>query len=92
MTWATFIIGLIGPLATRLLLSLGLSLVTITGVTVTVNALRDTLVSSLGGTAMDSLQLAGLFGFWTCIGMVLGSVSFVLAFNSAKGFIALAKT
>lgn len=92
MTWATFLVSLVGPLASRLLVSLGLSLVTLTGVTVTVNSLRDTLVSSLNGMALESLQLAGLFGLWTCFGMVLGSVSFVLAFNSAKGFIALAKT
>lgn len=92
MPLATFLIGLVGPLAARLLTALGLTLVTMTGAVVAVGQLRDLALSNLNGMGSDTLQLAGLFGVWNALGMVFGTLTFVITWHSTRGFIGLAKS
>ncbi len=92
MTIAAFLLSLVGPMLARILLSLGVSLLTLTGLTVTTALLKQTMINNLGNVPGDGLQLAGLFGIWTCVGLALGSITFVVSWKAASGFMTLAKT
>jgi len=91
MNLATFLLGLVGPLAARFLVSMGLGLVTMVGLDAAASSLKSTMLTNLHGLPATALQLGGLFGLWECMGYVLGAVTFVITWNAAKGFWALAK-
>lgn len=82
---------MVGPLAARLLTALGVSLVSIGGLVAATTALKAAITQSLGSIPGDALQLLGLFGIWTCLGLVFGCITFVLTWRQTTGFIALAK-
>lgn len=92
MTIATWLVAMVGPLLARLLVALGVTLVTITGATVAVTTLADQVKGSIGGLPSDALQLGGLLGCWQAIGIMLGAITFILTFKAASGFMSLAKT
>jgi hypothetical protein len=68
MTIAAFLVAMVGPLLARMLTALGVSLITITGLVATAATLKTLMISNLNAVPMDGLELAGLFGVWTCIG------------------------
>jgi hypothetical protein len=92
VTLAAFIVGLVGPLLTRILLSLGLSLVTVTGLTVAATALKSSITGYVNTLPLVVIQLGGLLGIWQSIGLMFGFVTFVITWRSTTGFIALAKS
>ena len=91
MGFAAFLVAMVGPMVARMIAALGVSLVTISGLVATTALLKSTMVSQLASLPGDGLELAGLFGIWTCMGMVLGSITFVVTWRGTTGFIALAK-
>lgn len=91
MNLAAFLVGMVGPLAARLLVASGLSLVSVAGLAAAVTALKSTLTSSISQLPAAVLQLGGLFGIWECFGIVLGAVAFVVSWQSTRGFWMLAK-
>lgn len=91
MNLFSFIIALVGPVMTRILASLGLSLVSVAGMAGAVTALRSYIVTNASAAPSDGLMLAGLLGLWECLAIILAGVSFVVAWNSSAGFWKLAK-
>lgn len=91
MSWATFLIGLVGPLTARVLASLGLSLVSMAGLTAALVTLKGMVHDNLASLPADTLQLGGLFGLWYCIGIWLGAVTFCVTWASTKGVWTLGK-
>jgi hypothetical protein len=78
---------LIGPLAMRVLLAMGISFVTYKGAGTSVNWILDSIRSSTGG--MPS-QVAGLLGFlWVdkAISMMFGAFTASLAVKAVNGSI-----
>ncbi len=92
MSIAAFLVAMVGPMATRLLAALGVSLITLTGLVVTTQALHDQVLTSLGGLPSAALQLGGLFGIWESLGIIFGAITFVITWRSTKGFMGLAKS
>lgn len=92
MNLASFLVGLVGPLMARWLASVGLSLVVLTGLTSAVSALKTQITTDLSGLPLAALQLGGLFGLWESLGIWLGAVTFVITWQSTKGFWSLAKS
>lgn len=92
MTLFTFLISLVGPLLVRILASLGLSLVTLTGLTIAADTLKQMIITNVGGLPAAGVQLGGLFGIWECMGIILGAVTFCITWNSTAGFWRLAKS
>lgn len=92
MNLAAFLVGLVGPLMARWLASVGLSLVVLTGLTSAVSALKAQIISNLSGLPAVAVQLGGLMGLWEAIGIWLGAVTFVITWQSTKGFWTLAKS
>ena len=91
MSIAAFLVAMVGPLAARLLAAFGVSLVTLAGLVATTATLKALISQSLHSAPGDALQLMGLFGIWTCIGLWFGAITFVITWKSTTGFMALAK-
>jgi len=92
MNLAAFLVGLVGPLMARWLASVGLSLVVLTGLTSAASGLKSQIMSNIGAMPAAAVQLGGLMGLWEGIGIWLGAVTFVLTWQSTKGFWTLAKS
>lgn len=92
MNLAAFLVGLVGPLMARWLASMGLSLVVLAGLTGAVTQFKSQIVSNLGGLPLATLQLGGLMGLWEAVGIWLGAITFVVTWQSTKGFWTLAKS
>lgn len=92
MPIAAFLVAMVGPILTRILASLGVSLITLVGLVAAVSALKAGVMSNIGQLPAATVQLAGLYGIWTALGMVFGAITFVITWRSTKGFMALAKS
>jgi hypothetical protein len=85
-----FFANLAGPIAARVLMAMGMGVVTVTGVTAAVDTLKTTILQSLGTGPIAALQLAGLSGCWVALGLVFGAVTFAVTFamlTKLSGFI-----
>jgi hypothetical protein len=91
MNWASWLVTLVGPLAARVLVAMGINVVFFTGLTVAVNSITTNVQSNLSGLPLGTLQLAGLFGVWEALGMILGGFTFVLAYRAVSSSFVLAK-
>ncbi len=77
MNFLAALVGLTGPIVARVLITLGFSLVTVTGVTVTLTTLKGYVQLNLGAAPTAMLELAGLGGAWEALGLVFGAATFV---------------
>ena len=73
MTWVTFLIGMVGPMVLRVLATLGMSVVTFTGVTAIVGTLVSQAQSSWAGLPAAVLGLGSLAGLPQALGIVCGA-------------------
>lgn len=73
---ATFLAGISGTLAKRVLASLGMGMVSFTAVTVALNALIVSAQSAYASVSGVILQLLGLAGFGTGLGMLTAALTF----------------
>ena len=80
MPLAPFLLGLVGSLVGRVLASIGMSVVTITGVEATIGALKMSLIGAVGGLPANVLGLFLLSGGGAALNMVLGAISFRLTY------------
>ena len=90
MNLAAFLVSMVGPIVARVLSSLGLTIIVMTGVMAAFSALRAMVVSNIGSLPAVALQLGGLLGIWQALGILLGAYSFVVTWKSTAGFWALA--
>ncbi|WP_018076747.1 DUF2523 family protein [Thiobacillus denitrificans] len=67
------------PLARRVFVALGLSVVTYTGLSLILQQITDHIISSVGGLAAAGAQLAALFGFQQLVGIILAAITTKLA-------------
>lgn len=74
MPIAAWLITLVGPLAMRVLLAIGFSTVTFTGVTIALQALIDSAVTNWASLPGDVLGLAGVAGIPQSIGIICGAM------------------
>ena len=79
MKIATFIMSLVQPLIARILTALGFSVVSIVGVTESIDAIKNQLISSVNSLPVDLLNVFLLGGGGICLGMILGAIAFRLA-------------
>lgn len=75
MNLATWLLSICQPLIGRILLSLGFSVVTITGFTLTVEALKDQFVASANAMGADILNLFLIAGGGTAAGIIFGAIT-----------------
>lgn len=90
MTWASFILTLVGPIAVKLLAFFGIALTTITGVDLAFQTLQTYATSNWSGLPASVLQLASLAGVPTALGIIFGAFNARLvlwSLMSAKRFL-----
>jgi hypothetical protein len=78
MNFAAFLASMAAPLVARVLMALGFSVITVTGVTLAIQQLKDLVVNNLGNAPLAMLQLGGLLGAWQGLGMVFGAITFAV--------------
>ena len=78
MNFAAFLASMAAPLVARVLMALGFSVITVTGVTVAIQQLKDLVVNNLGNAPVSMLQLGGLLGAWQGLGMIFGAITFAV--------------
>ena len=76
MGFGAFLVALVGPMTARVLASLGLSLVVMTGIVATIDSLKATMLDAANALAFDVVALCGLFGVWECVALALGGITF----------------
>ncbi len=72
---AAWLLTLVGPLVAKVLLALGFSVVTITGLDLVIGEIKSVLVSSATGMGADLLALFQIAGGGTALGIVLGAIN-----------------
>jgi len=75
MTWASWLIGLVGPLVVRGLMAIGISTITFTGVTASLQTLIQMAQDNWSGMSSDLLGLAGIAGVPQGIGIIVGAMT-----------------
>lgn len=73
MNLFAFLVSIVGPLVVRVVMALGFTAVTYTGVTVLVDALLVTAQTNWAAMPTAVLQLATLSGIPTVMGMIFGA-------------------
>lgn len=75
MPIAAWLAAMMGPLTARILMSLGFSVVTIVGVTATLDAIKGQFIASMNTLPAVGLQLAMLAGAGQAMGIILGAMA-----------------
>lgn len=91
MNLASWLIAMVGPLVSRVLVTLGLSMVVTAGVALVATTLKNLILQHLGGMPGASVQLLGLFGVWEAVGMWFGALTFAVTWHTTAGSWRLAR-
>lgn len=75
MNLATFLLAICQPLIGRILVSLGFSVITITGMNIVIDQLKDAVVDGIGTLPLDVLNLFLLAGGGTALGLIFGAIA-----------------
>jgi len=86
MTWAAWILGLVAPIAKRVMVSLGIGIVTVAGFDLAIGQLTTMINQSIGGTTSDILGLATMMGIPEAIGIMLGGITSAATLMAVKRF------
>lgn len=90
MNLAAFLASMAAPIVARVMMALGFSVITVTGVTLAVDQVKELVLSNLGSVPASLLQLGGLLGAWEGLGLIFGAITFAITFKgltSLTGFI-----
>lgn len=74
MPLAAFLMGLVGPLARQILVSLGIGLVTFVGMDAAVGSALSAAKSSLSGLPGQVTQILAMAGVFTAFSVIAGGV------------------
>lgn len=85
MPLLAFIIGLIGPVVVRVIIALGFTVVTFTGVMAAASSLLASAQASWAAVPLTVYQLASLTGFPEFLGLVFGATMSRLAIWASIG-------
>ncbi len=75
MNLATFLLAICQPLIGRILVSLGFSVVTITGFNLVIDQLKDAVVSGVNTLPSNALNLFLLSGGGVALGLIFGAIT-----------------
>ncbi|MDO5625551.1 MAG: DUF2523 domain-containing protein [Pseudomonadota bacterium] len=80
MPLVVWILGLIGPVVGRVLVSLGFSVVTVVGMDIAIGLLKNQVVGAASSLPADTLALFLMAGGGYAINMIFSAISFRLAY------------
>lgn len=79
------LISLVGTLAGRVLIALGISVVTYTGITVTLDLLKGQAISAFGGLPVEVFSILGVLKVGQCISIVTSAIAAKLLLDGLTG-------
>lgn len=82
--FGVFLLALVGPLARRVMLSLGLGVVSYMGLTLIAAQVRDAVIANYSQMSGSVLQLLNLIGFGQAVGVLLGAIVARAAFSAVS--------
>lgn len=83
--WA-FIVSIIGPIAKRVLIALGIGTLTYVGLDAAFDAAKAAVISNYGQMSADVLNVVSLAGFGQAFGIILGAIAGRLAMIAVSKF------
>jgi len=87
MPLALFLLSLVKPMIGRILVALGITAVTVVGVDLTVNAIKESLVTHISGLPADMFSLFIISGMGQAIGIIAGAVTTkIMIMQATKAF------
>ena len=86
----TFLVGLAGPVVRRILISLGIGLVSYAALSTALNAAINSAKSAFGGMTGDVMNLVQLSGAGECLSIIAGAMIARVAMLAVKKFEVLA--
>lgn len=81
----SFIATIIGPLLAKIIVALGISVVSYTGISLAFDSLSEQVMSNFSAIPQSILQLIGLFGVGVAIKMQLAAITAVIAYKTTVG-------
>lgn len=84
MNIAAFLMGMVKPIISQIMISLGLSVVTYVGLDAVMTQLNNYIQTNLSALPASVSQLLGLAGFGEALGIMVGAFTFRLAMNTLK--------
>jgi hypothetical protein len=82
-TLVTWLLALAWPIAKKILVSLGIGIVSYAGLSLIGSQIENAIVSSYGALGGYIADIFGLAGINTCIGIILGAINARIALNVA---------
>lgn len=79
------LINLVGTLAGRVLVALGIGVITYTGVGASLNFLKGQAVSSFSGLPAEMLSIIGIMKVGVCISIITSAITARLLLNGLSG-------
>ena len=84
MTWAAWLLSLIGPLVIKALIALGVGVLTVTGVDLAVNQALQWVTQAVGGIPADMANVLGLGGVFDGMAYIAGAFAARVAMAGAS--------
>lgn len=81
MKIGTWLMAMVQPLLAKILIGLGLQVVTITGVVASITAIKTLFLNSMMAVPAAAFQLALLAGVGEGFGMIFGAIAFRLTLS-----------
>lgn len=75
MKFGTFLLALVEPLAAKLMLAMGFSIVSIVGVEAVVGQVKNMLIANVNSMPVDMLNFALFVGIGQALGLIFGAVT-----------------
>jgi len=79
------LINIVGTLVGRVLIALGISVITYTGITVTLDALKSQAISAFSGLPPEVFGLLGILKVGQCISIVTSAIAAKLVIDGLTG-------
>lgn len=75
MPLAAWLLSLVGPIIGRILLALGFSVITITGMDLVIGQIKSQIVSGAGSMMADAYALFQIAGGGVAMGIIMGAIN-----------------
>lgn len=75
MPLAAWLLSMVGPIIGRILLAIGFSVITITGMDLVIEQIKNQLISGAGALAADAFALFQISGGGLAMGIIMGAIN-----------------
>lgn len=79
------LINLVGTLAGRILIALGISVITYSGITVTLDFLKSQAIAAFSGLPVEVFSILGILKVGQCISIVTSAIAAKLVIDGLTG-------